>query len=460
MEYNPSNNINKKDEKLKIKLVKREFTNIIGIGEIILTPYTNLKQKKTNISKKWYNISSSNSNSSQASLSAQKEVNSSFTKRGLNSANFALNLINTIKVHLKISETFATENASSLALSSPNTNATEAEEFDTKSTKENFNLNINNNNNKNSSSNASNISSGIVHNNSLNVNSLNSFSNKLKSEFEELKDVKDLFDYKSNVARNNRNSNLNSALCGNTSISNNSNNTNANTNLNLLNLNKNINSNNKNGSETPNNSIVNKNINNNNNNNKEVLNSTNGFGNFKEKSAILSKSNNNTIQINSKKTKLDVSLSQSLNSSNLLVIKNSLNNSIVGAKGEEKKTSNFANSNKNNFDKEKKETKDNIGKNINSVGNSNNNNKTSVQQSVSSSNHVKKKNVSMIEANLNGALKTLQQQQSNLQESPKNKGNNNNNYIASGNKAKEPSLNTVRSTTNKNSVAIKYNGNN
>jgi hypothetical protein len=408
-------------------LLKKEL-KVIGTGEISLLSYTNLKQKKTLISKKWYNISTTQNNN------AQKESNYSLTKRGLNSANFALSLINTIKVHLKITETI-TDNGS-FALSSPNTNATEAEEFNSKSAKENINFDVISIsiNNKDSSNN-SHKSSGIVDNNSLIVNSLNNFAtSKLKSEFEELKDVKDLFDYKSNVARDIRNRNLNSGLIGIGSISNN------NTNYNI-----NVNSNNNNGGETSNYSNNgNKNISGNNINNKEILNGTNGFNNFKEKSAILSKSNLSS-QNNAKKAKQDVSLSQSLNSSNFLVIKNSLNNSIIGHKGEEMKTSNFINTNKINNEKEKKETKDIKEK-------SSNHNKTA-SQSISNSHTLKKKNVSMIDTNIKGALETLQQQQSNFNKSPKNKGN-----IATG-KAKEVNLNTVRSTTNKNSVTIDYNGN-
>lgn len=392
----------KKEEKIKIKFIKKEITNIIGTGEICLSSYSNLKQKKIQNSKKWYNI---NSNLPSQTM---RDSNSSLGIRGLNSANFALNLINTIKIHLKITETFLDNST----LRSPKENSDMEDNFqkniyDTKSTKENiYNMNTN----------TSNKSNSLQLNNSLNINY---FQNKLKSDFEEYGDSKEEKDILQNKA------NL------------------------IVNFQKKINSKNLNSNSFSTTYINRKSTeeeNENENlydNGKELLTSITALNNFKEKSTILTKSGNSNIGNNSKKAKLDFNLSQSLNSSNFQIIKNNLNNSIIGVKGEEKKIVKTyqINSMCTNEDKEKIEKdKTNLLNNI--------------SQNVSYSNNLKKKTISMIDSNLKRISKI--NQPNNQNNSPKFK--NNINSLKPKDVMKKDNINTVRSTTSKNTTTINYSG--
>jgi len=387
-EYNLNQN-NKKEEKLKIKLVKKEFTNVIGTAEILLTNFSTLKSKKNQVSKKWYNINSN------MQPNYQKE-SSSFTKRGINSANFALNLINTIKVHFKITEIFMKNES----VNSSNANI-ETEDLNNKyysnnlhSKSNSFSVNLNN---KSIDGNGSSLKNAVNINNSITTNNLHC---KNKSVFEEIKDLKESFDYNSNNdKKNSRNNNVN----GNLSVHNN------------LSIN--------------NNKIINEGKT---NCNGKEHNNAKGLNNLKENTAILEKPNYSN---NLKKNILDCSLSQSLNSSNFQIIKNSLNNSVIGSKLEEKKNGKI-------FDLDSDKNREIRDKDKSSG-------KVNISQNNLNSNNLKKKNISMID-NSKGLPKFSNSNK--ISESPRSN-------LVSG-KLKEINNNMfgIKSTTNQNSVTFNYNG--
>lgn len=308
-------NLGKKEDKIKIKLIKND--NIFGFGEIILPP--NQKSNKISSFKKWYNINSS--------LPQVKEQNISLTKRNSAPGNLALNLINSLKVHFQITNNFI-ENISS-------TN-----------------------------------SRSIMDSDEIKKISENN-KNKIKKEnFDESKDIVD-------------------------SLSNNT-------------------------------SKIYKNTKENNDKNKhrELQNFNDEsvkFTNLKERSLLYNKPghNNNIL----KKSNFDGSLSQSLNSMNFQMIKNSLNNCVV-----EKKQ------NDHSMIKDRvKNKEENIISEKEKVSNFN------------TSANLKKKTLSMI--NPNGIVGN------NLKESPNNKSANN---LIKKKEINTSALNTVRTTTNQNSLNINY----
>lgn len=92
----PFDFISKKDEKIKLNIYKRDSNgnNLLGTSEIALN---NSKGKKEIVTKKWFNINLTNSNKDNKKDTARKTHNH---------LNFAVNLVNMIKINFKITENY------------------------------------------------------------------------------------------------------------------------------------------------------------------------------------------------------------------------------------------------------------------------------------------------------------------------------------------------------------------